>query len=884
VGSRSASAQDLAMAKPRFIATWVAAGEPNDASGLSILQRRVTLELNRVPLAVALRRATSQARLDLSYDKAILPAGRRVSLHAQQLTLVSALTEILLQTGLDVAVGRTGQLALVRKPEAATADSGSIAGRVTDKATGQPIVGAMVALDGTSGSATSDEEGKYRILDVPAGSYVLRVRYIGYRPAMSPVTVGANTEVTADIALEKSAQKLDEVVSTGTVLPTEVRALPTPVTVITPEEIAERHPHSLAEVIRQAVPTAVGFDLPDQPYTTNFSVRGASALSGGGAMKVFVDGIEASQPGYSPVDPSSIERIEVVRGPQAATIYGPDAAGGVVQIFTKHGDPALERPQIDAAAALGVAQTPYDGVGGVLRQEYSGSVRGGAGDVGYNFGGSYFHLANYLPADEISRQSSPSIYGGMHFARGILTADVSARYMHHESASALNPLIMTTGLARYSKPQYTPLTSVNETYGARLTVAPTGWLRNQLTFGVDRSTLNTTQSRPRLTTPDDTLLSLFENGYRKVSIAYNASASGTVGPGIVGTLSAGVDHYDWSGGNFSTSRALNASGTIATSPSDSIRISRTDVKNTGVFAQLQVGLRDAVYLTAGLRADDNSNFGDELGTPLLPRVGLSVVRQVGEATVKARAAYGEAFRAPQFGASTGLVTATSITLSNPSLAPEQQQGWDAGVDVMFGDRWSLSVSGYDQTARDLIAFVQLGTDPLPTYQYLNVGRVKNRGIEVEGALTFTGVQLRAQYGYTQSRIDELGAAAGGTLEVGDQPEKVPSHTAGGSLTVTPAGGTTLTGGLTYVGSYRRYDGLASLRCSGGTGPCQANPRDYYVMYPGFVKLNATVSQRLTRQIEGFLTVDNLTNSGEYEGYSLAAVMGRITMAGLHVTY
>jgi len=884
LGVEPAGAQELAMARPRFIATWVEPGEPNDASGFSMLQRRVSLDLDNVPLAAALRRVTSRARLDLSYDKAILPAGRRVSLHARELTVVSALTEILLETGLDVAVGQRGQLGLVRKAGAAAVDSGAVAGLVTDKATGEPIVGAMVVLDGTSQGATSGEDGRYRIADVPVGRHALRVRYIGYLPASVPITVSSNSDATADIALEKSAQKLDEVVSTGTVVPTEVRALPTPVTVITPEEIAERHPHSLAEVIRQAVPTAVGFDLPDQPYATNFSVRGASALSGGGAMKVFVDGIEASQPGYSPVDPSSIERIEVVRGPQAATIYGPDAAGGVVQIFTKHGDPRLERPQIDAAAALGVAQTPYDGVGGVLRQEYSGSVRGGAGDVGYNFGGSYFHLANYLPADEISRQSSPSVYGGMHFARGILTAEVSARYLEHESASALNPLIMTTGLVRYSKPQYTPLTSVNETYGARLTVAPTGWLRNQLTLGVDRSTLNTTQSRPRLTTPDDTLLALFENGYRKVSIAYNASASGTVSPGIVGTLSAGVDHYDWSGGNFSTSRALNASGTISTSPSGSVRISRTDVKNAGVFAQLQVGLRDAVYLTAGLRADDNSNFGDELGTPLLPRVGVSVVRQVGEATVKARAAYGEAFRAPQFGASTGLVTATSITLSNPSLAPEQQQGWDAGVDVTFGERWSLSISGYDQTARDLIAFVQLGTDPLPTYQYLNVGRVKNRGIEVEGALTFTGVQLRAQYGYTQSRIDELGAAAGGTLEVGDQPERVPSHTAGGTLTVTPAGGTTLTGGLTYVGSFRRYDGLASLRCSGGTGPCQTNPRDYYVMYPGFVKLNATVSQRLTRQIEGFLTVDNLTNSREYEGYSLAAVMGRITMAGLHVTY
>jgi outer membrane receptor protein involved in Fe transport len=119
--------------------------------------------------------------------------------------------------------------------------------------------------------------------------------------------------------------------------------------------------------------------------------------------------------------------------------------------------------------------------------------------------------------------------------------------------------------------------------------------------------------------------------------------------------------------------------------------------------------------------------------------------------------------------------------------------------------------------------------------------------------------------------------------VGDQPEKVPTHTAGATLTVTPAGGTTLTAGLTYVGSYRRYDGLASIRCSGGTGPCRAR-RDYFVAYPGFAKLNATVSQRFTREIEGFLTVDNLTNNQEKESYTLVGVIGRVTMAGFHVTY
>ena len=62
-------------------------------------------------------------------------------------------------------------------------------------------------------------------------------------------------------------------------------------------------------------------------------------------MKVFVDGIEVANPTTAAVDPNSIERIEVIRGPQAAAIYGSDAIGGVIQIFTKRGDPTLSHPR-----------------------------------------------------------------------------------------------------------------------------------------------------------------------------------------------------------------------------------------------------------------------------------------------------------------------------------------------------------------------------------------------------------------------------------------------------------------------------------------------------------------------------------------------------------
>jgi len=106
----TAGAQELALAKPRFIAAWITPGQPDDASGAAVLQRRVSLDLTQAPLSVALREIATQAQLDLSYNKLVLPAGRRVSLHAREITAVGALTEVLLNSGLDVAVSRHGQI------------------------------------------------------------------------------------------------------------------------------------------------------------------------------------------------------------------------------------------------------------------------------------------------------------------------------------------------------------------------------------------------------------------------------------------------------------------------------------------------------------------------------------------------------------------------------------------------------------------------------------------------------------------------------------------------------------------------------------------------------------------------------------------------------
>ncbi len=895
LGGKQATAQDpgavaLAVQKPRFVAAWAPAGKVVDASNAAVLQRRVSLDITDVPLNVALRELAQQARLDLTYGRAHLPVGRTVSLHVRDITVVAALTEVLLNSGLDVIVAREGQLALVPSGSSSTAqetqDRGAIVGHVTDAKTQTALAGATVLVQGTSHSATTGSDGRYRIADVAPGTYTVRARYIGYAPGVASVTVSAGQEATADLALEKSAQQLNEVVTTGTVVPTEVKALPTPVSLITAADVELQHAQRTDQLFRQFVPSAVAPEIVTDPEATAMSVRGASSFNyGGGTMKIYLDGVELSDRSFAAIDPNSIERIEVIRGPQAATIYGSDAIGGVMQVFTKRGESGLARPQVDAQAAMGAIQSPYGPFGGgtAFHQQYTASLRGGSTTMSYNLGGGYTHLGDWLPH---TAQSLPSVYGGTHFGQGPLSLDLSARYNVQHQETELDPRLAQTGLPDVSKPQFNPEVNQEQTYGLRIGYAATSWWQHNLTVGFDHFLLDIAQSQPRLTTPDDTLLHVVNFNHSKASIAYNTSVILPVGHDVSAIVTAGVDHYVFRSDEYLAFGTLNTNGTITSDPSQSFKLIIRDLTtNTGYFAQAQVGIRDALFLTGGLRAEQNSNFGDALGTPLSPRAGLSFVQQFGMASLKVRGSYGQAIHPPAIGQKDGSPGTRVVRVPNLILAPERQRGWDAGADLVFGARGSLSATYYDQVARDLIQFVYLDAAALPRLaQYQNVGRVKNTGFEFEGTLNWGPAQLRAQYAITRSRPEDLGPGYTGDLRVGEQVIFMPEHTAGASLALAPMRGTSLTAGLTYVGSFTNYDFFAEDRCFASTGPCSPTTRGYLITYPAYAKLSLSINQQIRRGLSGFVSIHNLTNNEAFEFDNETAVMGRVTMVGLHVQY
>ncbi|HEY7568307.1 MAG TPA: carboxypeptidase regulatory-like domain-containing protein [Gemmatimonadaceae bacterium] len=89
-----------------------------------------------------------------------------------------------------------------------------VLGRVLDAATGAPVVGALVSVDSTR--AQTDSSGKFQLQAVPLGNQTVRVRALGFQPAVHPVAVAASDSVQLAFALQKSVASLEQVVTTGT--------------------------------------------------------------------------------------------------------------------------------------------------------------------------------------------------------------------------------------------------------------------------------------------------------------------------------------------------------------------------------------------------------------------------------------------------------------------------------------------------------------------------------------------------------------------------------------------------------------------------------------------------------------------------------------------
>jgi TonB-dependent starch-binding outer membrane protein SusC len=244
--------------------------------------------------------------------------------------------------------------------------TGTIEGKVTESSSGRPLAGAQVFVAGTTVGSVTNDRGEYRITSAPARQVEIRVRLIGYSPINKTVVVTAGQTATLDIAVGVSALQLEQVVVTGTGAQVEVKKLGNTVATISPPAFASI---STPSQLLQARDAGVSI-LPASGISgegSRIRIRGNASLSMSNEPIVFVDGVRINSGGgfgdnsgaggggrpsrLDDIDPASIERIEVLKGAAAATLYGTEASNGVIQIFTKKGATGTARWSFNAEQA-----------------------------------------------------------------------------------------------------------------------------------------------------------------------------------------------------------------------------------------------------------------------------------------------------------------------------------------------------------------------------------------------------------------------------------------------------------------------------------------------------------------------------------------------------
>jgi len=862
---------------PRFLLASATAPVPVrvDATRTPVLRQSISLDLNGVALSDALREISAKAGMQLAFSNTMLPAERTVTFRADHITVAAALTELLIDTQVDVLFSRDGRAVLVRRAE--DFQGGTVSGRVTDAKSGKPIANVSVYLEGTRWRATTGEDGVYRLVDVTAGTYTLTASRIGYAKQSQSMTVTAGKELTLGVALQAAATELEQVVVTGTLVPTERKAIPTPISVVSAEDIQQQNLQRVDQIFRGQIPGAIAWDMGPVNYGSIVAVRGASAINTDPSIKTLIDGVEVADPTFlTTIDPNTIDRIEITRGPQASTVYGAGALAGVMQIFTKKGQFGLTRPEVTGKVSAGSAGG-FDGTGTALQTDNAVSVLGGAERTSYNLGGSYRHMGEWVPS---YHSTDWTFSAGGQTSQGPFTLSSSARYGDKSLDAPWDTRLQS--YSAFSKPLYTTDRVRQQTYGATASVQATTTWTHSVTIGYDQSYFSVDQTQPRLRTPADSFL--FTNALHeaKTSVLYHTDLSLRLSDRVAAIVTAGAnsDAFDYV---FSqTFRATNTTGQL----NGTTIITRTPWTTTGYFGQFQLNLTERAFLTAGLRGERNPNFGPDYGTAWSPRVGAAYVLGLGSVSMKLRASYGESIRAPEPGERDAIATPFSLQLANRTLAPERQRGLDAGAEVYSG-RASLGITYYNQRAINLIDLVSVPNPPgdtVPAFQYQNVSRVRNEGWEFEGRLPLGPVQLASTYSITHSTVTELPPGYDGDYQVGDQILGIPHAFGGVTVTYSPVPKTRLTGSMTWIGHWTQTDVLAYYGFLFGGQPYRGSGRAYWMEYPTVTKFALGVSQTLRDGLEAFVRAENVGNSLRYEQNNLTIPTTRTVTAGASVRY
>lgn len=579
---------------------------------------------------------------------------------------------------------------------------GSLSGRVTDADNGQPIAAAQVTISGTPLGRPSSEDGRFSLTGVPAGTQIVVVRRIGYQQQSRAVTIRDGVALTVDFALVRSNVSLSGVVvsATGEERRKEVGNAVSTLSTAEFERGGVGNTQQILQGRATGVTVLANGGTPGAGGTIR--LRGVNSITQGNRPIIYVDGIRifngnsptgvSSRQSVSPLNDipaSDIERVEIVKGPAATTLYGTEASGGVIQIFTRRGREGPPVWTLEAGAgvnSMGDFGPRSDPTRMFLRQcrgpnmvdatgapfvdatcpesgswlqngslgRYSLGVRGASGGISYGVSGNFEDETGVIaygrnrtggvrvnlglsPAKSITlglnsawqRRSTEMISDGNSADAFILNVSrgPGSNFRGGEACAGV------TGVCVNNATVFTKDNIIGGDHfivGGTATWTPVAQLSNRIAVGIDYNSTDQRTVNPfgYQRTPTG---QYFQTLWNRTLVTVDAASTWkqSLGKHFSSSTSIGGQLFD-SRLNSTDLQADNFSGPgTPTLVSGSLRqitdVNQQRVINAGAFAQQMIGWRDRLFVTLGTRIDGNSAFGRSFGLQNYPKVSVSYV-------------------------------------------------------------------------------------------------------------------------------------------------------------------------------------------------------------------------------------------------------------------
>jgi iron complex outermembrane receptor protein len=669
----------------------------------------------------------------------------------------------------------------------------TLSGRVTDPQ-GAGVEGAHVTLYERARtqlrlSTVTDASGAYRFERLAPGEYLLETEARGFAPgAAQTVTLAREASSTLDVRLEVAGVAA-EVVVTASDTPQTVDEVSKAVTSVTRREIEERDEATVTDALT-TVPGLRVQQLGGPGSLVSVKTRGLRNQD----TAVLIDGLRFRDPSAPEADAASFlsdlqvtdaGRIEVLRG-SGSSLYGTNAAGGVVNVVTDEGGGPFRGQLFAEGGGLGFARG---------RAQFSGSA-GAAERLVWSAGVSHLNVSKGVDGDDAARSTNAQ---GRALVRLTPTATLSARVYASDSFAQLNEEPQAVGTL--------PATGVIDARPVshdELRRYESGTPLRQLDLGA-------ATFLPAANDPDFSRAARFFSGavtfaqrpteafgYSVTYHGLSTHRSLNEGPavpgdpadfffephgstandfdGTVNTLSARTDFrlgrhnlfnagYEFERETFST--AFNDVTPAGNSSAD------VDEHSHAFFAQDQLRfLGDRLQLSAAFRAQ-TFRLGTPRFTPTAgaPYDGLtfdsppnaytgdgSIAYLFRSTNTKLRGHVGNGYRKPSLYERFGTVFDSFFGFSafgDPRLAPERSVAFDAGVDQTFpSNRARLSATYFYTRLQEVIGFGNTPNDPFGRFGgYVNTGGGLSRGAELSGEFApYSRLDLFASYTFVNSDL------------------------------------------------------------------------------------------------------------------------------------